>query len=31
MLLIQMHGQANAINPTFWGLWLLPFGWLVCG
>ena len=29
MLLIQVHGQANAINQTFWGLWLLPFGWLV--
>jgi hypothetical protein len=24
-----MHGQANGINQTFWGLWLLPFGWLV--
>jgi Domain of unknown function (DUF4386) len=29
MVLIRMHGQANAINQTFWGLWLLPFGWLV--
>jgi hypothetical protein len=29
MLLIRMHGQAIAINQTFWGLWLLPFGWLV--
>lgn len=29
MVLIQMHGQANGINQTFWGLWLLPFGWLV--
>ena len=29
MLLIQIHGQANSINQTFWGLWLLPFGWLV--
>ena len=29
MLLIQMHGEANGINQTFWGLWLLPFGWLV--
>jgi hypothetical protein len=28
MLLIRMHGQATAINETFWGLWLLPFGWL---
>lgn len=29
MLLIRMHGQANSINRVFWGLWLLPFGWLV--
>lgn len=29
MLLVQMHGQATGINQTFWGLWLLPFGWLV--
>jgi hypothetical protein len=29
MLLVRMHGQAIAINQTFWGLWLLPFGWLV--
>jgi len=29
MLLIRMHGQTNNINQTFWGLWLLPFGWLV--
>ena len=29
MLLISMHGQAVGINQTFWGLWLLPFGWLV--
>ena len=29
MLLIRMHAQANGINQTFWGLWLLPFGWLV--
>jgi hypothetical protein len=29
MLMIQMHGQATGINQTFWGLWLLPFGWLV--
>ncbi len=29
MLLIRMHGQANSVNQTFWGLWLLPFGWLV--
>lgn len=29
MVLIRMHGQAIGINQTFWGLWLLPFGWLV--
>lgn len=29
MLLIRMHGQAIGINQMFWGLWLLPFGWLV--
>ena len=29
LLLIRMHGQANGINQMFWGLWLLPFGWLV--
>ncbi len=30
MLLIRMAGQANGINQTFWGLWLLlPFGDLV--
>ena len=29
MLLIGMHGQAVGINQMFWGLWLLPFGWLV--
>jgi len=29
MILIRMHGQAIGINQTFWGLWLLPFGWLV--
>lgn len=29
MILIQIHGQANSVNQTFWGLWLLPFGWLV--
>ena len=29
MLLIRMHGQANGINQMFWGLWLLPFGWVV--
>jgi hypothetical protein len=29
MVFIQMHGQAYGINQIFWGLWLLPFGWLV--
>jgi Domain of unknown function (DUF4386) len=29
MLLIQLHRQANGVNEMFWGLWLLPFGWLV--
>jgi len=29
MLLIRLHGQVNGVNQTFWGLWLLPFGWLV--
>ena len=29
MLLIAMRGQAIGVNQTFWGLWLLPFGWLV--
>lgn len=29
MLLIRMHGQTIGISQTFWGLWLLPFGWLV--
>jgi hypothetical protein len=29
MLLIKLHGQSNGVNEMFWGLWLLPFGWLV--
>lgn len=29
MLLINMRGQVYGINEMFWGLWLLPFGWLV--
>ena len=29
MLLVRMHGQTNGVNQMFWGLWLLPFGWLV--
>ena len=29
MLLVRMSGQAYGVNEMFWGLWLLPFGWLV--
>jgi hypothetical protein len=29
MLLLRLHGQSNGVNEMFWGLWLLPFGWLV--
>ena len=29
MLLIRIRGQAYGVNEIFWGLWLLPFGWLV--
>jgi hypothetical protein len=29
MLLIRLHEQSNGVNEMFWGLWLLPFGWLV--
>jgi len=29
MLLVRMRGQAYGVNQMFWGLWLLPFGWLV--
>jgi hypothetical protein len=29
MLLIRMREQTNGVNQMFWGLWLLPFGWLV--
>jgi hypothetical protein len=29
MLLIRLHGESNGVNEMFWGLWLLPFGWLV--
>jgi|SRR5215831_1124971 len=29
ILLIRLHGQSNGVNQVFWGLWLLPFGWLV--
>ena len=29
MLFLRLYGQGIAINEIFWGLWLLPFGWLV--
>ena len=29
MLLIRLHAASNGVNEMFWGLWLLPFGWLV--
>ena len=29
MLFLRLHGQGNAVNETFWGLWLLPFGLLI--
>lgn len=29
MLLVQTHNQGIGVNQMFWGLWLLPFGWLV--
>ena len=29
MLFIRLHSQGTLVNETFWGLWLLPFGWLV--
>ena len=29
MLLVRMRGQGYGVNEMFWGLWLLPFGWLV--
>lgn len=28
MLFLRLHGQGNAVNEMFWGLWLLPFGLL---
>ncbi|HYU30943.1 MAG TPA: DUF4386 domain-containing protein [Thermoanaerobaculia bacterium] len=28
-LFIKLHGQGITINEMFWGLWLIPFGWLV--
>jgi hypothetical protein len=27
-LFIKLHGQGITVNEMFWGLWLLPFGWL---
>jgi Domain of unknown function (DUF4386) len=29
MLLVRMRGQVYGLHEMFWGLWLLPFGWLV--
>lgn len=29
LLLVRMRGQVYGANEMFWGLWLLPFGWLV--
>jgi len=29
LLFVKLHGQGITINEMFWGLWLLPFGWLV--
>jgi uncharacterized protein DUF4386 len=29
MLLLRMHGQGLVVNQIFWGLWLLPLGFLV--
>src|SRR5690348_7950919 len=29
MLFLRIHGQGNAVNEMFWGLWLLPFGLLI--
>jgi Domain of unknown function (DUF4386) len=29
MLFLRLYGQGIVINEIFWGLWLLPFGWLV--
>jgi hypothetical protein len=29
MLFVRLHGQGNAINEMFWGLWLLPLALLV--
>jgi uncharacterized protein DUF4386 len=29
MLFLRLHRQGITIDEIFWGLWLLPFGWLV--
>jgi len=29
MLFLRLHGQGQAVNEMFWGLWLLPFGLLI--
>jgi len=28
MLFLRLHGQGHAVNEMFWGLWLLPLGYL---
>lgn len=29
MFFLDLHGQNYVINETFWGLWLIPLGWMV--
>jgi hypothetical protein len=29
LLFLRLHHQGDLVNEIFWGLWLLPFGWLV--
>jgi Domain of unknown function (DUF4386) len=29
MVFVRLHGQGFLAGEVFWGLWLLPFGWLV--
>lgn len=31
MLFLGLHAQGNLVAVVFWGLWLLPLGWLVYG
>jgi hypothetical protein len=28
-LFLRLHGYGVVVNEMFWGLWLLPFGWLI--